>query len=749
MATNSGLRPLIASLCISGIFLSHATAVEYGQVAAKVATLLQHEHYNDQTINDDVSRELLENYLDFLDGGRLYFLQSDIDAFKARYETRLDEKLLLQDISPALDIYYIYTDRVIDRINWIKNVLKTKEFTYDSDRHMQMSRRDLGWPTNAAEADQIWFNIVEGEMLQETLRREIPVDEKVREELAQMDDPKELVRKRYERILDSLKDNTTEDIAGFYLKSLSHTYDPHSDYFTQSEYENFQIQMSKNLQGIGALLSVTDEGYAEIRGLVVGGPAHQGGELQVGDKIIGVGQGQKGTLTDIKHMKLQSVVDLIRGKKGSHVRLKLIPNGEDPSATSVITIRRDQVDLKESLARAELIETKAPDGRTVRLGWIDLPSFYSDMQSGQTSVTRDTKRLLLRLKEEKIEGLILDLRQNGGGSLEEAINLTGLFIPKGPVVQSKDSRGNGEVKVSQARVPVYDGPMVVLTSKSSASASEILAAALQDYRRAVVVGEKSTFGKGTVQQLLPVTTSGFSLLLPGNSNQAGALKLTIQKFYRIAGGSTQQKGVIPDIVLPSITDAMELGEASLKNPLPYDEMEREDYALFRKDPLPVDLLSKNSEARRADDVDFRWIASETKRFLERKESNKISLNKETRKAEIKDEEARDEQRREDLKARFAAIKAKEKGLFTNYSITLDRVDEAELRLLSEVSAQELSGMMTDLAEKDAEAKALEPPHGFGPVKREAIDILLDFIAVEKSGNKAITAIQGKVESAPN
>lgn len=746
MANLPGPRLAAFSLCLLSLVSLSAPqlrGVEYGQVAAKVATLLQHEHYNDQNINDEVSKKLLDNYLEFLDGGRLYFLQSDIDAFKARYETRLDEKLLLQDISPALDIYYIYTDRVINRVNWIKKFLETKEFTFDSDRNMQLSRKDAPWAKNAADADQIWANIIEGEMLQEVMRREMPANDKVAAELEKMDEPAVLVRKRYDRILDSLKDNTTEDIAGFYLKSLSHTYDPHSDYFTQSEYENFQIQMSKNLQGIGALLSMTDEGYAEIRGLVVGGPAHQAGELQVGDKIIGVGQGQKGALTDIKHMNLQKVVDLIRGKKGSHVRLKLIPNGEDPSSTAVISIRRDQVDLKESLARAELIETKAPDGRLVKLGWIDLPSFYSDMQSGQTSVTRDTKRLLLRLKKEGIEGLILDLRQNGGGSLEEAINLTGLFIPKGPVVQSKDSRDQTDVKVSPARVPVYDGPLVVLTSKASASASEILAAALQDYQRAVIVGESSTFGKGTVQQLLPVTTSGFSLLLPGNSNQAGALKLTIQKFYRIAGGSTQLKGVVPDIILPSITDAMELGEASLKDSLPYDEVAKQKFALFRKQPLPIDSLKARSEDRRNENADFQWIVSETNRFEERREENQISLNREVRKQEIEQEDARDEERKEDIKKRFSAIKKAEEGLFTSYSLTLDRIDEPQLKLLSEVSAQELSGMMTDIAEKDEEAKALEPPHGFGPVKREAIDILMDFVTIEKLGEKAITAVQEK------
>ena len=744
MAMIPGLRKLGSTLLVSTFLILPASGVEYGQVAYKVANLLQHEHYNDQRIDDNVSRQLLENYLDFLDIGRLYFLQKDIDRFKAQYETRLDNKLLQQDISPALDIYYVYTDHVVKRVEWIKTLLDKEKFSFDSNRKVQISRKELPWPANPQEANKVWYNIIEGEMLQEVLRQDA-AEEKAAEKGKPLEEPLEdpavVVRKRYERILDSLKGNTTEDIAGFFLKSLAHTYDPHSDYFTQSEYNNFRISMKKQLTGIGALLSMTDEGYAEIRGLVVGGPAHQAGELQVGDRIIGVGQKASGSTTDIMHMKLQKVVDLIRGPKSSIVRLKVIPAGKDSAETTVIQIKRDTVDLKESIARAEMIETTNAAGEKIKLGWIDLPSFYSDMETGQTSVTKDTDRLLRRLKREGMQGLVIDLRENGGGSLEEAINLTGLFIRRGPVVQSKDSRNAIDVKNSPARNPVYEGPLVVLTSKSSASASEILAAALQDYNRAVIVGEQSTFGKGTVQQLLPVTTSGFSLLLPGNSNQAGALKLTIQKFYRIAGGSTQQKGVIPDLILPSITDAMELGEASLNNPLPYDEIAAKKFALFNKDKLPIGDLRVRSQARLNQDPDFKWIIAETERYRERRKRNSVPLNREERVGEIDEQEARVEARKQDLIERYTEIKKQEKDLFTTYSITLQDVDKPELRLLSDLSAADISGMMTDAKrDKTDEEKALETPHGYGPVKREALEVLKDLI---DGGGRNIAASETK------
>lgn len=758
-----GIQRLCAFLTLFSLSFAAApaSAVDYGEVAERVATLLENEHFNDHPIDDEISRQLLENYLDFLDIGRLYFLQSDVNRFTQLYETTLDDRLLLKDIAPAHEIYGIYEQRVMDRVKWIEQLLDgSTEFNFDTNNSVHLTRKDLPWPATPAESNQVWRNLIENELLQEVLRQEAVV--KAREERAndpdaepldgepeELKDPKEIVLKRYQRILESLNDNDVEAVAGFYMKALSHAYDPHSDYMTQSEYNNFMIAMEKQLQGIGALLSMTDGGEAEIRGLVVGGPAHRAGELAVGDRIVAVGQGPSGEMTDIMHMNLQKVVDLIRGDEGTIVRLKRIPAGGDGAETDTIFIKREKVDLKESLARAELIETLDAAGNKMLLGWIDLPSFYSDMRTGVTSVTRDVERLLNRLMQEGIQGLIVDLRQNGGGSLEEAVNLTGLFIPRGPVVQAVDSRGQRTFKASRTPRPVYNGPLVVLTSKSSASASEILAAALQDYGRAVVVGERSTFGKGTVQQLVPVTVgqNQVRLFLGQNNNQTGALKLTIQKFYRIAGGSTQRRGVIPDLVLPSVTDAMELGEAALKNPLPYDEIQKQNYSVWREKPLPVDQLRDRSTARVAADPDFQWVVEETRRFEERRDRNSLSINRAAREKQIAEQEERADARVEDLKARYAEIREREKGLFTSYSITLDTVNAQDLKLVSELTEQDRTGMQTDAGntEKSEDEKALEPPHGFREVKREAISILMDLVEIERGSTPAALTISQKKE----
>jgi carboxyl-terminal processing protease len=748
-ATGSFLRSLrlLGITCALAASAQAKNEANHGQVAVKVANLLQHEHYLDRPLGDAVSADLLANYLDFLDPGKMYFLKGDIDYLEAKYRTKLDDLILAQDVSAAREIYDIYLKRVQSRIAKVQELIRTAQFAFDSDRVMQASRKDAAWPADEAAADELWTRLIENELLSEVLRQELPGSKSLEEapldedgldappadEKKAPEDPKVVVAKRYERVLESLDENTEEDIAGYFLKSLAHAYDPHSEYFTQSEYENFRISMQKSLDGIGALLSTTDSGHAEIKGLVVNGPAHAAGELQVGDRVTHVGQGANGEMEDILHMKLQKIVDKIRGKRGSIVRLRVIPNGKDPSETVDISIKRNRVDLKDTVARAELIETKDAAGQPLRLGWIDLPSFYSDMDTGQTSVTKDTERLLARLMAEGIDGLILDLSQNGGGSLEEAINLTGLFIPKGPVVQSRDSRENRDVKSSRTAAPVYSGPLVLLTSKASASASEILAAALQDYNRAVVVGEQSTFGKGTVQQLLPVTTNQFNLLIPGNDAQHGALKLTIQKFYRISGGSTQREGVVPDVRIPSLTDVMEIGESALKNPLPPDRIEPQKFALFQEDPLPLAELRRRSETRVAADADFQWIVEETERFRLRKEQNSLSLNKAARIREIEEQDARTKQRTEELKARYAKVREAEKDLFATYSLTLDEVEAPKLRLLSEISDQELSGMYTGVRkERTAEEKALEPPHGFTHVKREALAVLADLIQLTRN-----------------
>ncbi len=723
MVTLIGLRwALIAALLSVGT-LAAAQSIDGGKVAVKVAALLQSEHYSDLQIDDEISKEFLNQYLEMLDPGKLYFLQSDIDQFNADFKTKLDDFLLAQNVAPGNAIFDTFRDRVKNRVAFVKDLLDTEEFTFDSDRKATISRKDLPWPANNEEYDRIWRNEVESQLLQEVLQNESasakgkPVKK----------DPKKVVMNRYNRILDSVVNNTREDVLGFYLSALSHAYDPHTDYFTQSEFDNFQIHMRNSLTGIGARLGITEEGVPEIQGIIVGGPANKAGELKVGDKVIAVGEQGAEALTDVVHMNLQGVVDLIRGEKGSVVELEVIPVGGNSSETKIIKITRDEVELKESLARAELIKTKDAAGKPVSLGWIDLPSFYADMEGGETGATKDVKLLLDRLIKEKIDGLVLDLRQNGGGSLREAVNLTGLFIPQGPVVAVKDSRDKVEVMKSKERTADYAGPMVVLTSKESASASEILAAALQDYGRAVVVGDSSTFGKGTVQNLQPITTAtGFAILFPGKDEQAGALKLTIQKFYRIAGGSTQLKGVVPDIQLPSLTDALDFGEDSLENALPYDEIDPRRYKTLDKVDN-IDQLRKKTAERVANSVDFQWIEAEKARIEERKKKNQLSLNKEVRKAEIEADDKREKAHRAEQAKHYEEILKKEKDLFKTFSITLDGVDETELRLLSDLSSSELSGVVVEKEEEGDAEKPLDPPHNFAAEKREAINILLDMV----------------------
>ncbi|MEQ1841499.1 MAG: carboxy terminal-processing peptidase, partial [Verrucomicrobiales bacterium] len=535
-------------------------------------------------------------------------------------------------------------------------------------------------------------------------------------------------------ILKRIKENNTEDVASIFIKSIAMAYDPHSEYFSQQQYDNFRIGMNKSLTGIGAMLQKDeDQGGATIEGLVVGGPAFKVGKLTVKDRVIGVAQGPDGEFVDVVEMKLSDIVDLIRGEIGSMVRLKIIPVGKTDEI-EFVDIVRDKIDLKDSLATADLIITKDPAGNDEKLGWITLPSFYADMDGGQTSTTTDVRRLLTRLSIEGINGLVVDLRDNGGGSLEEAINMTGLFIRKGPVVQSIDWKNNRDQKFSRNGEAVYSGPLIVLINRASASASEIFAAALQDYGRAVIVGDESTFGKGTVQQLRPVL--GKKLILPfsGDSSQEGALKLTIQTFYRINGHSTQRHGVVPEVRLPSMLDIAEIGEASLPNALVVDPIEPSKYLPFFETPISFEPLQQSSAARIASGTDFEYILKDIAEEKERIEKNTISLNLKERKEETTKAEAEREIRKKDRIAQFTAIRESEKDLFTIYKLTQDNVLDEKLTLRDNLSEEQLSGMARgDDEDSDPDDKLLEYPHKLDPYERETIRILQDLIAIGKTG----------------
>ena len=768
------LIPWLAYITAFGLVFSPLKSIaadaNFDEIGMRVAKMLADEHYSQHPFDDVMSERLLDNYIRFLDYGRQYFTQKDIDGFYEKYRHSLDDDIRAKNLDAAYDIYKIYLERVRSRVDKVKEILDKGNFDFNTDQTVHISRKDEEWPADQAAADDLWLRLIEGEMLQANLRKEaadkeaakgekngksegksklpneakapapgdtptkVVVEIKTSDAKKDKKSPKEKILERYDRILKNVTENDAEDIAVIFIKSLTRSYDPHSEYFSQAQYDNFRISMSKSLKGIGAMLSLhEDSGAAEIQGLVVGGPAWKNGGLKVNDKIVKVGQGKEGDMVDIVGEKLGDIVEKIRGEKGSYVRLEIIPaSATDPSKTKIITILRDKVDLKDNLASADLIITRDAEGKEQKIGWIYLLSFYSSMGEGQTSTTVDVQRLINRLKKEGVDGIVLDLRNNGGGSLEEAINLTGLFIPRGPVVQSKNWRGDMDEKFSRNRFAFYDGPLMVLTNRASASASEILAAALQDYHRSIIIGDKSTFGKGTVQQLRPVRTDRIPLPFRNAEVTNGALKLTIQTFFRISGGSTQLKGVIPDIHLPSSNDILDFGEPSLEWPLAWEKVDPEKYSVVDPAPLPVERLSKDSAERVKRDQDFIYIHEEIDRTRKRIEKNTISLNQKKREVEAIELEKRREQQMDERKARYARVKKKEKDLYTIYALTQDNAEIEKLPLKSALSAEETTGMHTEKEEEDPEAKTLEYPHGFDPYQRETLHILQDFIAARKS-----------------
>ena len=734
---NKLVKTVISLLFFALISTTLLSAPNYGTIAQYVANLIQNNHYSRTDFEDEVSEKFLESYLKFLDSNKLYFNQKDIDSFNKKYKTTLDDYIFEGSIQPATDIYNLYVERVTKRVEKIKEILNTKEFKFDSDRTVEKRRKDSDWAADEQACDQLWENILEGQLLEEEIRKRRQT-ERAKELGKKLEDilgddskesPKEKILNRYTRFMETLDKNDKEEACNFFLSTLSQVYDPHSEYFSQSELENFQVNMQNKLVGIGALLQM-DDGAAKIQGLVVGGPADRGGELQIGDRIVGVSQGSDKEMVDILYMKLNRVVDMIRGEKNTTVILKVVPT-DAPDETKLISIVRDEVKLKDKAANAELIEVMGDDGVATKIGWINLYAFYADMQRGTVSCSFDVKRLLERLKKEKIESLVIDLRGNGGGSLEEAIRLTGLFIDGGPVVQAKSAKGRITNKKSKVPNAIYDGPLVVLTDRSSASASEIFAAALQDYGRAIVVGDKSTFGKGTVQTVMPVKNYMPAIFPKDTKDRAGALKVTIQKFYRIAGGSTQLKGVVPDIILPSYRDALETGEESLPNALEHDSIAKMKYESLDLQETRQQLL-KLSEQRVKSDKEFNYIIEDNKRYKEINDRNEVSLNIEKRLEENKKEKERRKTRNVNRKKLFEEIEKKEKGKFKVTRLTLDNVDKNEIEPTDNFKRPEDESMRRAKdKEKELEEETPDFPHFLSPTKREALEIAEDLIRVSK------------------
>ena len=628
-------------------------------VIAKVtATLLTQFHYRRMALGDEVASQFLDQYLDALDPAHLLFIRSDLDEFEA-YRKVLDELTSTGDTSPADKIFNRFMIRIDQQAAFVDAFLKTNRFDFKTDENYPLSRKTAPRPRDLPEARKLWGDRVRFEYLQEKL------NDKKHDEIV------EIITRRYTRQQRFLKEWDDSDVLPIYLTALAHVYDPHSDYMGGPQMENFNIDMKLSLFGIGALLQ-SEDGYCMIRELTPGGPAEKSGKLKPNDKIIAVAQGDREPV-DVVDMKLNKVVELIRGPKDTKVRLTIIPaHASDPSMRQTVVLIRDEIKLEAREAKAKIIE-RGLGVNEKRLGIIDLPSFYSEIPVASAartnelkSTTADVARLLKKLLQEKVDGVILDLRRNGGGSLEEAIRLTGLFITKGPVVQVQDPDGTITVDDDPDPSVAYDGPLVVLTSRFSASASEILAGALQDYGRALIVGDKATHGKGTVQQLIQLENITKRVRPPLASNP-GALKITIRKFYLPNGASTQQKGVIPDIILPSVNNVADIGESSLPNALKYDTIASAKFQpVNRVEPFLAELRKRSGE-RVAQDKDFSFIRTEIERYKKTQDEKSVSLNEQQRRKEKEEAAAL-------LKARKLELAGRGDDGEKVYDLTLKQVD---------------------------------------------------------------------------
>jgi len=603
------------------------------RTAYVAARLLEEYQYLQHPLDKELSVKFFDGYIDSLDPRHEYFLQSDLAEFAA-FRTNLDTLTIggphgTADLSPAFAIYQRYQDRFLQRSAYVDELLQQDKFKFNTDEKIQLDRRHEPFPKDLDEAKQLWRQHVRFEYLQDKLAAEIFETNGVFTVKLPADATTNIVatlQRHYRWNLHLMTNQDSDNVLTAYLNALAHAYDPHSDYFSAPHAQDFSIGMNLSLFGIGAQLT-EDDGYCTIHSLVAGGPAIKSKLLNENDRIVAVAQGGKPAV-DVVDMELEKVVQQIRGPKGTEVRLTISP-ASDRAARKVVSLVRDEIKLEDSEAKAKLIEMPDDHGGTNRLGIIDLPSFYApvDLAANNGRATPkytsvDVAKLIKKLKQEHVAGIIVDLRSNPGGSLEEAIKFTGLFIKSGPVVQARTPDGQVTVDSAPSADERYDGPLLVMINRFSASAAEIAAAALQDYGRALIVGDSSTHGKGTVQNLNPLKP-----FMLNSTNDPGTIKITIRKFYRISGASTQLKGVEPDIVLPSIlNDSKQVGESSLDNPLPWDTIQPASYEKFNLVHPYLAELHLRSDARILTNQDFAYIQQDIEHFKKSEADRTATLN---------------------------------------------------------------------------------------------------------------------------
>ncbi len=599
--------------------LELAPTERHERVARLVSSMFERSHYRQAPVNDPVSSLVLDRYLESLDGSRSYFLASDIAEFE-RYRYQLDDAVTSGELEPAFTIFSRYQQRSRERLKFALEVLE-KEPDFKLDEGFEFDRREVPWASSREELDELWRKRVKNDAISLMLADKTWAE------------ARDVLRKRYERAAKRAEQVTADDVFENFMNAFAHVFDPHSSYFSPRNSEEYRIQMSLSYEGIGASLQVVED-YVTVMELLPGGSAQQSGEIKATDRILAVGQGKNGELVDVVGWRLDDVVQLIRGPLGSVVRLQVQPGKATPGAAErVITLPRAKITLEAQAAKKELRTIERGDQK-LRIGVITVPSFYQDYNARSAgsddyrSTTRDVRKLIEQLEAEGgIDGLVLDLRENGGGHLSEAIGLVNLFVPKGPVVQLRETGGRVEVLESEEQAPAYAGPLTILVDRFSASASEIFAAAMQDYGRGVVIGQE-TYGKGTVQNLYPLDRYAI-----GQDPGYGQLTVTIGMYYRVTGDSTQNRGVQPDIRLPSAISPEEVGESSRDGALPWNRIRA---ARFQPDgtltPLVADLQQRHDE-RAATDPDYRHAVAEIASFERMRSQKSVSLNLEKRRAE--------------------------------------------------------------------------------------------------------------------
>ncbi|OCP03071.1 MULTISPECIES: carboxy terminal-processing peptidase [unclassified Ensifer] len=592
---------------------------QQAQAAQLSAKFLTRFSYKPVPLDDALSAKIMDRYIKSLDPDRVLFLQADIDRFMSD-RSEIDDAIKRKDLNVPFEIFNAYGKRVVDRMNYARSLLQ-QDFDFGAQETYSVLREKAPWPQMEAETNELWRKRVKSDWLR--LKLGGKSDAAIRETLD----------KRYANAIDRARKYKSDDVFQLFMDAYTTSVDPHTDYFGATASADFNIAMKLSLIGIGAVLQERDD-YTTIRELVPGGPAQLSGKLSVGDRITGIGQGKDGAIKEVVGTRLDEVVQLIRGKEGSVVRLDILPADAGPdSPHRVVTLVREKISLEKQAAQKTVLSVKAGEA-TRKIGVITLPAFYEDFEARRKgdkdfrSASRDVAKLLGELSREEVDGVLIDVRNNGGGSLDEAIDLTGLFIGKGPVLQQRGSDGKVAVTRADFPAPVWTGPVGVLINRGSASASEIFAAAIQDYGRGVIVGEPS-FGKGTVQ-----TVVDLDQLVRNSKPEFGQLKVTIAQFFRIDGGTTQLRGVTPDISLPGLSDPTRFGETSYDNALPWAKIKPANYAPADTIKTLLPTLQSRHDARVESDPDFQRLLKDIAELKAQREKGVISLNEAERRKEL-------------------------------------------------------------------------------------------------------------------